>query len=278
MSYCGAGQRRVGDDVDGERGDVGGPDDAADRERGPQFVAAFLQLVPEQRCRERGVDEASRDEVDADRRELERESADERGQGVGGGGGDPDAASHPPAAGAAHEQQRAPWSHLASGVARDLEPQHDVTAEHLAHLVRVHLEQGSVGRAGPRDHHVVDRSRQILEEPLHRGRVGGVEGRHTLRADLPCRLPEPVGIAAGDDHVGTLGFGAPGRLQPNACASADHDHGLSSQFRRALAGAGSCWARHRPPSLCPAGICAAIGPVGGGMSAIFMRSAVSAAP
>jgi hypothetical protein len=35
-----------------------------------------------------------------------------------------------------------PWLHLADGVARDLEPQHHVVAERLAHVVCVHLEQG----------------------------------------------------------------------------------------------------------------------------------------
>jgi len=58
---------------DGQRGDVGGTDDAADRERPAQLVAARLELVSEQRRRQRGVDEAGRDEVDPDRRQLKRE-------------------------------------------------------------------------------------------------------------------------------------------------------------------------------------------------------------
>ncbi len=45
-----AGERRVGHDVDGERGDVGGTDDAADRERRPQLVPALLEPVAEQRA------------------------------------------------------------------------------------------------------------------------------------------------------------------------------------------------------------------------------------
>ena len=129
-----AGERGVGHDVDGERGDVGGVDDAADREGGPQLIAAFLELVSEQRCRQGGVDEAGGDEVDANRRELKREGRGERGQRGGGGGGDPEAVTNTPAAGAAHEQQRASRPHLAGGVARNLERQHHVLAEGLAHL------------------------------------------------------------------------------------------------------------------------------------------------
>lgn len=44
-----AGERGVGHDVDGERGDVGGTDDAADGERRAQLVPALLELVSEQR-------------------------------------------------------------------------------------------------------------------------------------------------------------------------------------------------------------------------------------
>src|SRR5512143_2264932 len=79
-----------------------------------------------QRCRQRGVDEAGGDEVDANRRELKGEGRGERRQRGGGGGGDPEAAAGAVPAGAAHEQQRAPRSHLGGGVARDLERHHHV--------------------------------------------------------------------------------------------------------------------------------------------------------
>jgi hypothetical protein len=71
--------------VDGERGDVGGADNATDRERRPQLTPALVESVPEQRCRQRGVDEAGGDEVDANRRELEREGRGEPRQRGGGG-------------------------------------------------------------------------------------------------------------------------------------------------------------------------------------------------
>src|SRR5215204_4968231 len=63
----------VGHDVDGQGSDVGGPDDAADRERAAQLLAPGVEPIAEERGREGRVDEAGRDEVDADRRELECE-------------------------------------------------------------------------------------------------------------------------------------------------------------------------------------------------------------
>ncbi len=75
-----AGERRVGHDVHGERGDVGRSDDASDRQRRAELLAALVELVAEQRRRQRRVDEPGGDEVDADRRELEREVRGQRGQ------------------------------------------------------------------------------------------------------------------------------------------------------------------------------------------------------
>ena len=51
-----------------------------------------VELVAEQLGRQRRVDEAGRDEVDANRRELERQGRRERRQRGGGSGDDPDAA------------------------------------------------------------------------------------------------------------------------------------------------------------------------------------------
>ena len=42
-----AGERGVGHEVHGECGDVGGSDDAADRERGAELVAALVELIAE---------------------------------------------------------------------------------------------------------------------------------------------------------------------------------------------------------------------------------------
>ena len=81
---------------------------------------------------------------------------------------------------------------------------------------------------------MVDRVRQVLEESLQRGRIGGVEGGGAPRADFQRCLLEPFGIAGGEDHVGTLRAGAPGRLEADPGAAADHDDGLSFQFLRLM--------------------------------------------
>jgi hypothetical protein len=52
---------------------------------------------------------------------------------------------------------------------------------------------------------MVDRCRQVLEEPCQRGRIGGVERRGASRAELQPGLLQATGVAAGEDDVGTLG-------------------------------------------------------------------------
>jgi hypothetical protein len=69
-----AGKCRVGHDANGERRDVGRFDNAADRQRGSQLLATGVESVAEELCRQRRVDEAGCDEVDVDRRKLEREA------------------------------------------------------------------------------------------------------------------------------------------------------------------------------------------------------------
>ena len=64
-------------------------------------------VLAEQGRREEGVHEPGGDEVDADRSELEREVGRERWQSHGEQRRDADADSRPPAAGPAHEQERA---------------------------------------------------------------------------------------------------------------------------------------------------------------------------
>ena len=147
-------------------------------QRRAQLVAPGLEPVAgEVRRRQRGVDEAGGDEVDANRGELEREGRRERRQHGGGRGGEPEVATDPPAAGAAHEQQRAAGPHLAARrCARPRAP-----APRGRRAPRAPDRRPS--RAGARscgppagDQHVVDRVRQLVEEPLQRCRVVGVEG------------------------------------------------------------------------------------------------------
>src|SRR5277367_2656971 len=91
---------------------------------------------------------------------------------------------------------------------------------------------------------MVDRRGQVLEESLQRSRVVGVEGRRVLYTEFQRRLLEPAGIAAGEEDIGSLGPGAPGCLEPDTCAAADQDDGLSGQFRFTLGEDGSGCAGH----------------------------------
>src|SRR5262249_25163351 len=52
---------------------------------------------------------------------------------------------------------------------------------------------------------------------------------------------QPFGVAAGEDDLGALGAGAPGRLETDAGATADQHDGLSEQRRCPLGGTtGGC--------------------------------------
>ena len=78
-----AGDGGVGHDVDGHRGEICRRDHPADGQRGAQLLAPVLEcglVAVEERRRQRGVDEAGLDQVDADWRELERERRGERPQ------------------------------------------------------------------------------------------------------------------------------------------------------------------------------------------------------
>jgi hypothetical protein len=86
----------------GERGDVGRYDDAPDEKHGAKLIAAVFEFIAEERCRQRCVDEAGGDEVDSDRRELERQVGCEGGERSGDCRRDPEADAWAAAAGAAH--------------------------------------------------------------------------------------------------------------------------------------------------------------------------------
>ena len=76
-----------------------------------------------------------------------------------------------------------------------------------------------VGTAGG-DHHMVDRTRQALEELRELVGVRGVECRSLQRANLECGLLQMLGIATGEDDLGPLrvcsaaGFGSMPELPP----------------------------------------------------------------
>src|SRR5262249_52832079 len=176
------------------------------------------------------------DQVDADRRELEREVGDESGERDGGCRGGSEASSWAACARAAHEYQGAGRPDLVGGATCDLEREQQVLGEAASRLLWRHFEERPVVGSASGDHHVIDRGWEILEERSQGGRIVGVEGRGALRVELERCLLEAFWIAPGEDDAGPLGAGAPGGFQPGAGAAADDDDGLAEQFRFAPGG------------------------------------------
>jgi hypothetical protein len=82
-------------------------------------------------------------------------------------------------------------------VAGALEYEQKVLAEGDARLLEVHVREAAVVRTASCDHHVVDRFRQLTEEPLERSRIGGVEGRGAQRVELERGVLQARGVPAG---------------------------------------------------------------------------------
>src|SRR5262245_14428380 len=129
--------------MDGERGDVGRLDHAPDRQGLAELLAAPLQLIAEDRRRQRRVDESRRDEIHADRRELEREVLRQGGTGGREGRDQREPRRGAAATGAAHEKQGASRPNLAYGAAGNLRSEeHTSELQSLRHLVcRLLLEK-----------------------------------------------------------------------------------------------------------------------------------------
>jgi hypothetical protein len=117
---------------------------------------------------------------------------------------------------------------------RDADGQPEMVVERAARLVDVDLGQGRVVRPAGRDHDVIDRRRQALEELREAVGLGGVEGGGAHRVELMPGAPQALGVAGSEDDVGSLGACGPGRFEPAAGASADDDDGLAAQARFAL--------------------------------------------
>jgi hypothetical protein len=223
------GHGRVDHEVDREGGDVTGTDDAADRKRLAKVLAARLELVAEESCRERRVDEAGRDEVHAHRRELDREIPRERRQRRSHRR-DERACGGTASAGSADEQHGAARPHRAGGEPADAHRRPEVRLRVLVRVLEVELRERRVVRPTTRDEHVVDRTRKLAEEPLESRGVRRVEGRDA-RSDREAGPLQPVGVAAGDDHVGAFGTSATRGLVADAGAAADHDDRLPVELR-----------------------------------------------
>ena len=142
------------------------------------------------------------------------------------------------AAGTAHEQERTSRYDLVGCVAGDVERQQEMSVEGAARLLEVQVEEAPVGRPAGRQHHVVDRGRQVTEELLEGSRIGSIEGRSAQSVELDRGASEGLGIPAGKDQLGPLSACSPGRFKPDTGATADHDDGLPEQFRFTLNGRG----------------------------------------
>src|SRR5262245_66090404 len=99
-------------------------------------------------------------------------------------------------------------------------------------------------RPGAGDHHVVDRGRQVSEESFQRSRIISVEGGGAQRADLARGALEALAIPGGEDQLGSLSTRSSGGFEPDAGAAADHDDGLSEEFRLARDGRGDGCGAH----------------------------------
>jgi hypothetical protein len=102
--------------------------------------------------------------------------------------------------------------------------------EVTARLREVHGREWCVVRPPCRHHHVVDRCRQVGKKLVETVEVGGVESRAATRPELERGPLESLGIARGQDDVGSLGACPPGGLESDAGASTDDDDGLPEQL------------------------------------------------
>ena len=140
------------------------------------------------------------------------------------------------AAGAAHEEQGSSRADLARGGSSHLDRQQEMGVHVAARLVDVELRQRRVVGTGARDQHVIDRRGQLVEEPAEPVEVGGVEGGDAGGPELEADALQAIRVARGEDHLGALRARAPGGLEPDARAAADHDDGLPEQRRRLAGG------------------------------------------
>ena len=98
--------------------------------------------------------------------------------------------------------------------------------ERPARLLVVHVGQAPVLRPAGRDHHVVDRPGQAAK---NRRSAAGSLASNAAVLSAPSSVAacsQALRFAAGQNDAGALGLGAPGHLQADAGAAADHDDRL----------------------------------------------------
>jgi hypothetical protein len=96
---------------------------------------------------------------------------------------------------------------------------------------------------------VIDAGRQITEEPVEGSGIRGVESRGVERAEFPTGDLEALGIPSGEYQFDSRRARSARRFEPYAGAAADHDDGLSAEFRIVLLAAGIGCAPHDFASL-----------------------------
>src|SRR6266705_1738224 len=99
-------------------------------------------------------------------------------------------------------------------------------------LFDVELRQRRVVGTGAGHQHVVDRRGQVVEELPEPFEVGGIESGGA-GAKFETDAVQAIGVSRRKDYLGPLATSKPGRLESDARATADHDDGLSGEFRLA---------------------------------------------
>src|SRR4030095_3904690 len=166
---------------------------------GTELLTARVQLVTEKLCGQRCVDKSGGDEVHPDWRELEREVLCEGGTRGRECREEIEAGCRASRAGAPHEKQCPSRPNLARGIPSDLQRQQKMSFDVAAKPFNVELRQRRIVRTGASDQHVVNRCRQLVEEPFEPVEVGGVEGRDA-GSKLQTHTVQTVGIACREGY------------------------------------------------------------------------------
>ena len=136
--------------------------------------------------------------------------------------------------GSADEQQGPSGTHRLGGVPGDVHRQPQVGIDIALARFEVEIRQRRVVGPGTGHEDMVDRRRQLVEEPAQPFEIEGVEG-DDARPELETDPVQAVRIARREDHIRSLGAGVPGGFKTDPRAAADHDDPLPSE-RRAVAG------------------------------------------
>ncbi len=209
----GACEGRVGHDVHGQRGHVGWADHPADRQSVAQLLATRVQLIAEERRRQRCVHKAGGDEVDANGREFQRQIP-RHGRHRGRKRRDEsEALRRAPAPGAAHEEQGASGANFVCGATCDLQREQQVGLDVAARPFKIQFSERRVLRSGPVSSN--DRSARVSRrKPREALEVGGIESHRVRRAELARYVLQRLGIPRCEHQLRSLGIRQSGGLEP----------------------------------------------------------------